>query len=105
LLEALSVNVPVPFLVTVPPLPVLMPVVLTVVSPVPLKVRAKPVPVMPPLRVKVPPFELICEAEPSVIAPLQVLLLAKLIKAPPLLIPVPLRLVMASAIFSPEPSI
>ena len=62
-------------------------------------------PVIPPVNVNVPAVELICEAEPKVIAPLQVLLFAKLINAPPTLMPVPFKLVMALAMFKPVPSI
>jgi len=95
------VSVPVPFLVRVPAAPVLMPVVLMVVFPKPPTVRAKPVPVMPPVSVSVPESELMVAAEPSVIAPLHVLLFAGFSNAPkpP---PVPFR-VIGSAMLSPVP--
>ena len=87
-----------PFFVNVPAVLVLIPVVLIVVFPLPAKVKPKPVPVMPPVKVNVPDVILICDADPKVIAPLQVLLFAKLIKAPPLVMPVPFKFVIAFAI-------
>src|SRR6266481_4857276 len=75
-----------------------------VVLPAPPTVKLCPVPVIPPLRVNVPASELIREADPRVMPPDQVLLLARLRSAPPLEIPVPFN-VIGSAMERPLPSI
>src|SRR6476469_6148363 len=80
-----------------------MPVVAMVVLPAPPTVKLSPVPVIPPESVNVPASELIRDAVPNVIAPDQVLLLAKLRNAPPLEIPVPFK-VIASPMERPLPS-
>src|SRR5437870_2972122 len=74
-----------------------------VVLPAPPTVRSK-APVIPPVRVNVPASELIRDADPRVMAPDQVLLLARLRSAPPLEIPVPFNVLMGSAMERPLPS-
>ncbi len=60
---------------------------------------------MSPDTVNVPPSELIrAPGAPSVIAPLQVLLFARLRSAPPLATPVPISVFNGSAMTSPLPS-
>src|SRR2546422_540763 len=98
------VSVPAPSLVRVPLVPVLIPVVLMVVLPAPPTVKPSPVPVIPPERVNVPASELIRDADPKVMAPDQVLLLARLRSAPPLEIPVPFNVLMGSPMERPLPS-
>ena len=99
------ITIPLPSLVKVPVLMVIGSA--TVILPAPPKVKAN-VPVIPlpdaTSKVKVPASELILAALPNVMAPVSVLLLAKLRSAPPVLTPVPL-MVKASAMERPLPSI
>ena len=99
-----SVSVPAPSLVSVP---VVVPITaLIVVSPAPPTVSGCVAPVIPPVAiVSVPASELIrAPPAPSVIAPVQLLLFARLRRTPPPLTPVPAS-VMGSAIVSPLPLI
>ena len=94
---------PVPSLVR---LPVVVPITpLIVVLPTPPTVSAWAAPVMPPESVKVPPSEFTRGVAPRVMGPDQVLSLARLRSAPARATPVPMRLVMGSAIVRPLPSI
>src|SRR5262245_28792702 len=98
-----SLSVPEPSLVSVP---LVVPITaLIVVSPAPPTVSGCVAPVIPPVEiVSVPASELIrAPPDPSVIAPVQVLLLDRLRNAPPPLAPVPTRLVTGSAIVNPLP--
>jgi hypothetical protein len=84
------------------PVPEMAPALLEVL-PAPSIVRVKPAVVTAPDTVNVPPAELIVVAEPRVIAPDQVLVLARLRNAPPDDVPVPLR-VTGSAMVNALPS-
>ena len=77
-----------------------------VVLPAPPTVRGRVLPVTPPDSVSVP-ASLLMRAPPAprAIAPDQVLALARLRSAPAAPTPVPMRLVMGSAMARPEPSI
>src|SRR3954470_22347596 len=85
-----------------PPVPEIAPVLL-VVAPAPSNVTTNPAVAIVAETVKVPAAEVIVAAEPRVMAPDQVLLLATLRSAPPPETPVPLR-VSGSAIVRPLPS-
>ena len=77
-----------------------------VVLPAPPTVRGRALPLTLPEIVSVPPSLLIrAPPAPRVRLPDQVLSLARLRTAPAAAMPVPMRLVMGSAIRSPEPSI
>ena len=96
-------RVPLPSLVKVPP-PVPIAVVVKVVLPDPPTVNAIPAPVTPPVKVRIPASELIRLSVARVTAPDQVLLLARLRKAPPLDIPDEFNEI-GSAIVNPFPLI
>ncbi len=78
-----------------------MPLVEIVTLPAPPTVSSCPVPVLVPLSVRVPASELIREALPSVIAPLNVLLPLVLRNAPPPEIPVPLSVRASATVMTP----
>ena len=102
-LTPLRTNVPEPFLITVPVVVEITP--LAVVLPDPETVSVWPAPPTAP-RVSVPESEaIVAPPAPSVIAPDQVLALARFRRPPPDPMPVPMRLVIGSAIVSPVPSI
>ena len=101
-LAALSVSVPIPDLVRVPVVVAMTPP--TVVLPEPVTVRFWAVALMPAV-VSVPASDAtVAPPAPRVIAPDQVLALARLRMAPVAVIPVPMRLVIGSAIVRPVPS-
>ncbi len=97
-----SCSVPAPAFVR-PPAPEIALVVL-VTLPAPSMVRSNPPLASAPLRVSVPASDPISLGAASVIAPDQVLALARLRSAPPAAVPVPDRLTIGSAIVRPVPS-
>ncbi len=95
---------PLPALVRVPVVVPITPPML--VLPTPPTESGRVAPPMAAERVSVPPSAVtVAPPAPRVMAPDQVLLLARLRSAPVAAMPVPMRLVMGSATRSPEPSI